>query len=68
MKKNSNFLGTRPITCHSFNHDQSQVALSLNDEVIYIFKSEGNGKWSKIAELREHTGKVSIWFYKNQNK
>lgn len=51
--------GTRPITCHSFNHDQSQVALSLNDEVIYIFKSEGNGKWAKIAELREHTGKVT---------
>lgn len=51
--------GTRPITCHSFNHDQSQVALSTNDEVIYIFKAQGNGKWTKTAELQEHTGKVT---------
>jgi len=51
--------GTRPITCHSFNHDQSMIALSQNDEVIYVYSSQGSGKWSKVAELREHTGKVT---------
>ncbi|CBY19895.1 unnamed protein product [Oikopleura dioica] len=50
---------TRPISCFSFNADRSQVALSLNDAVIYIFKHTGAGKWAKTDELREHTGKVT---------
>jgi len=51
--------GTSPITCHAFNADQSQVALSTNNEVVSIFQSQGSGKWAKIAELKEHTGKVT---------
>lgn len=51
--------GTKAITCHSFNSDQTQVALSMNDEVIHIYQAQGNGKWSKLAELVEHTGKVT---------
>jgi len=51
--------GPHAITCHSFNADQSQLALSLNDEVIYIYASQGGGKWTKTAELREHSGKVT---------
>lgn len=50
---------TRPISCFSFNSNRSQVALSLNDEVIYIYQSSSSGKWTKLAELREHTGKVT---------
>lgn len=53
------YFGTKAITCHSFNKDQTQVALSMNDEVIYVYQSQDSGKWLKTAELREHTGKVT---------
>jgi len=35
------------------------VALSLNDEVIYVYAAQGGGKWTLTAELREHSGKVT---------
>jgi len=50
--------GTKPITCHAYNGDQTQLALSLNDENVLIFKKNGT-KWEKTAVLSEHSGKVT---------
>jgi len=44
--------GTKPVTCHAYNGDQTQLALSLNDENVLIFKKNGN-KWEKTAVLSE---------------
>nr|CAB3223161.1 actin-related protein 2/3 complex subunit 1A [Phallusia mammillata] len=53
----SNF-GVKPISCHAFNHDRSQLALSLNDNDVQIYKKSGK-KWDLIHTLSEHTLKVT---------
>lgn len=50
--------GTKPVSCHAYNKDESKVALSLNDEKVLIFARKGQ-KWEKEAELIEHSGKVT---------
>ena len=47
--------GTKPVSCHAYNKDESKVALSLNDEKVLIFARKGQ-KWEKEAELIEHSG------------
>ena len=46
------FQGTKPVTCHAYNADQTQLALSQNDEKVLIYKRVGK-KWEKTAELIE---------------
>jgi len=50
--------GTKPVSCHAYNADESKVAVSLNDEKVIIFKKVG-AKWEKESELIEHSGKVT---------
>jgi len=42
-----------PITCHAFNVDRSQVALSLNDNKAQIYAKEGK-EWVATEMLAEH--------------
>ena len=51
--------GTKPITCHAYNGDQTQLALSLNDENVLIFKKNGN-KWEKTAVLSEVKKSIKV--------
>jgi len=50
--------GTKPVSCHAYNGDESKVAVSLNDEKVLIYRRAG-AKWEKEAELIEHSGKVT---------
>lgn len=50
--------GIKPITCHAFNHDRSQLALSLNENDVQIYQKNGK-KWDLIHTLSEHTLKVT---------
>ncbi|KIK98100.1 hypothetical protein PAXRUDRAFT_824284 [Paxillus rubicundulus Ve08.2h10] len=42
-----------PVTCHAFNANRSQVALSLNDNKAYIYVNQGEG-WAVTETLAEH--------------
>lgn len=42
-----------PITCHAFNADRSQVAVSLNSNEVRIYARQGND-WNHIETLSEH--------------
>lgn len=42
-----------PITCHTFNADRSQLALSLNDNNINIYTKRGK-EWQVTETLSEH--------------
>ncbi|KAG8754214.1 hypothetical protein FRC12_011266 [Ceratobasidium sp. 428] len=42
-----------PLTCHSFNPDRSQVAVSLNSNEVQIFSKNG-GEWKSTETLSEH--------------
>ncbi|KAI6032601.1 WD40-repeat-containing domain protein [Pisolithus orientalis] len=42
-----------PITCHTFNADRSQLALSLNDNNINIYTKQGK-EWQVTETLSEH--------------
>jgi len=46
--------GVKPITCHAWNADRSQVALSPNNNNVEIYEKQGRG-WNKIHTLSEHT-------------
>ncbi|PAA64371.1 hypothetical protein BOX15_Mlig032797g1, partial [Macrostomum lignano] len=50
--------GPVPITCHSFNKDCSQLALSLNSNTVDIYKKSGQ-KWEKLQSLEEHSERVT---------
>jgi len=50
--------GVKPITCHAWNHDKSQIALSTNNNDVQIYQRAGK-KWSLIHTLCEHTLKVT---------
>ncbi|XP_002130183.3 actin-related protein 2/3 complex subunit 1A [Ciona intestinalis] len=50
--------GVHPISCHSWNHDRSQIALSPNSNDVLIYKKSGK-KWDLIHTLSEHTLKVT---------
>lgn len=47
-----------PITCHSFNKDRSQVAISPNSNDVEIYTMKGND-WELTATLKQHEQRVS---------
>ncbi|KAG6376297.1 WD40-repeat-containing domain protein [Boletus reticuloceps] len=57
-----------PITCHAFNADRSQVALSLNDDKAQIYVKEGR-EWVATETLAEHDKAItSIDWAPNSNR
>ncbi|KAH0830719.1 WD40-repeat-containing domain protein [Lanmaoa asiatica] len=57
-----------PITCHAFNADRSQVALSLNDNKSQIYVKEGK-EWVATESLAEHDKAItSIDWAPNSNR
>jgi len=50
--------GVEPITCHAWNSDRTQIAISPNNNEVHIYQ-HSNGKWNKIHELTEHTQRVT---------
>ncbi|KAB0378583.1 hypothetical protein FD755_010161 [Muntiacus reevesi] len=47
-----------PITCHAWNRDRTQIALSPNNHEVHIYKKNG-GQWVKAHELKEHNGHIT---------
>jgi actin related protein 2/3 complex subunit 1A/1B len=50
--------GVDPVSCHAWNKDRTQVALSLNNNLVEIHKLSG-GKWTLMHTLKEHTQRVT---------
>ncbi|KAJ3043682.1 hypothetical protein HDV00_004455 [Rhizophlyctis rosea] len=58
----------QPITCHAFNKDRTQVALSPNNHEVQIWSKSGNG-WTLSHTLSEHDKLVtSIDWAPNTNR
>lgn len=57
MAQNLNLDITGSITCHAWNRDNTQIALSPNSKEVLIFKRNGSG-WIKTQTLTEHSSKV----------
>ncbi|XP_021078353.1 actin-related protein 2/3 complex subunit 1A [Mus pahari] len=47
-----------PITCHAWNRDRTQIALSPNNHEVHIYKKNGS-QWTKAHELKEHNGHIT---------
>uniref|UniRef100_A0A672IFX9 Actin-related protein 2/3 complex subunit 1A n=1 Tax=Salarias fasciatus TaxID=181472 RepID=A0A672IFX9_SALFA len=47
-----------PITCHAWNCDRTQIAISPNNHEVHIYKKSGN-QWVKTHELKEHNGHIT---------
>ncbi|XP_013920281.1 PREDICTED: actin-related protein 2/3 complex subunit 1A-like [Thamnophis sirtalis] len=47
-----------PITCHAWNRDRTQIAISPNNHEVHIYKKNGN-QWVKAHELKEHNGHIT---------
>jgi len=50
--------GVKPIPCHAWNHDRTQLAITPNSNVVDIYEKKGN-KWNLIHKLEEHTLNVT---------
>ncbi|KAM4034116.1 actin-related protein 2/3 complex subunit 1A-like isoform 2-T5 [Anomaloglossus baeobatrachus] len=50
--------GTDPVSCHAWNKDRSQIAISPNNHLILIYQKVDD-VWSQIHELREHNGRIT---------
>lgn len=60
--------GVEPVTCHAWNKDRTQIAVSLNSNEVKIYKKNGT-KYECIHTLSEHTQRVtSIDWAPNSNK
>lgn len=60
--------GIDPISCHSWNKDRTQIAVSPNNNEVHIYSKKG-ASYEKIATLREHTQRVtSIDWGANSNR
>lgn len=60
--------GVDPITCHAWNKDRTQVALSPNSNEVLIYKREGD-RWSCNDILSQHDLRVtSIDWAPNTNR
>ena len=46
-----------PITCHAWNRDCTQIALSPNNHEVHIYKN--GGQRVKAHELKEHNGHIT---------
>ncbi|CAM9549538.1 unnamed protein product, partial [Rangifer tarandus platyrhynchus] len=47
-----------PITCHAWNRDRTQIALSPNNHEVHIYK-KNIGQWVEAHELKEHSGHIT---------
>ncbi|KAL6039196.1 hypothetical protein STEG23_012220 [Scotinomys teguina] len=47
-----------PITCHAWNRDRTQIALSPNNHEVHIYKKNGS-QWMKAHELKEYNGHIT---------
>ncbi|MEE6520021.1 hypothetical protein FKM82_017797 [Ascaphus truei] len=47
-----------PITCHAWNQDLTQIAISPNNHEVHIYKKSGS-QWVKGHELKEHNGHIT---------
>lgn len=47
-----------PITCHAWNKDRSQIAISPNSHEVHIYAKKG-GNYEKLFTLSEHTQRVT---------
>ncbi|CAK7311742.1 Actin-related protein 2/3 complex subunit 1A [Vulpes lagopus] len=47
-----------PITCHAWNWERTQIALSPNNHEVHIYKKNGS-QWVKAPELKEHNGHIT---------
>ncbi|KAG1754318.1 WD40-repeat-containing domain protein [Suillus lakei] len=57
-----------PVTCHAFNADRSQVAVSLNDNNVQIYAKQGK-EWILSETLSEHDKLItSIDWAPNSNR
>ncbi|TKC43136.1 hypothetical protein EI555_021539 [Monodon monoceros] len=45
------------ITCHAWNRDRTQIALSPNNHEVYIYKN--GSQWVKAHEFKEHNGHIT---------
>jgi len=50
--------GVEPISCHAWNKDRTQLAMSQNDSEVNIYQTKA-GKWEKIHTLSEHSQRVT---------
>uniref|UniRef100_A0A8K9XQV7 Actin-related protein 2/3 complex subunit n=1 Tax=Oncorhynchus mykiss TaxID=8022 RepID=A0A8K9XQV7_ONCMY len=50
--------GLEPLSCHAWNKDRTQIAVSPNSSVVIIYEKKGN-EWAKIHELTEHSGRIT---------
>ncbi|XP_072549607.1 actin-related protein 2/3 complex subunit 1A-A [Salminus brasiliensis] len=50
--------GLEPLSCHAWNKDRSQIAVSPNSSTVIIYQRKGK-EWSKIHELKEHSGRIT---------
>lgn len=57
-----------PITCHAWNKDRTQIALSPNNNEIHIYTRDGND-WKQTDNLNQHDLRVmGIDWAKNTNR
>uniref|UniRef100_A0A182P8B0 Actin-related protein 2/3 complex subunit n=1 Tax=Anopheles epiroticus TaxID=199890 RepID=A0A182P8B0_9DIPT len=58
MTERHTFGGTvSPITCHAWNKDRSQIAISPNNNEVHIYKREGS-EWKLTDVLNQHDLRV----------
>uniref|UniRef100_A0AAY4CJ92 Actin-related protein 2/3 complex subunit n=1 Tax=Denticeps clupeoides TaxID=299321 RepID=A0AAY4CJ92_9TELE len=50
--------GLEPLSCHAWNKDRTQIAISPNSNVVHIYQKSGK-EWNKIHELTEHSGRIT---------
>jgi len=61
MSEKHNF-GVNPITCHAWNKDRTQVALSPNNHEVHIYQRGGGGSgsdWTLVDILSQHDLRVT---------
>ncbi|XP_071954129.1 actin-related protein 2/3 complex subunit 1A-like [Antedon mediterranea] len=50
--------GVEPVTCHAWNGDRTQIAISPNSHEVHIYNKKGGG-WEKTFTMNEHTQRVT---------
>ncbi|CAH0386857.1 unnamed protein product [Bemisia tabaci] len=52
--------GVEPITCHAWNHDKTQLALSLNNQDVHIYEqNKVTNEWKLMHTLSQHELRVT---------
>ncbi|RXM33825.1 Actin-related protein 2/3 complex subunit 1A [Acipenser ruthenus] len=50
--------GLDPVSCHAWNKDRTQIAISPNNTEVHIYQKSGK-EWTKIHELTQHSGRIT---------